>query len=37
MKRIFISYNRKDKQWKDRLVKHLDVLVKQGYIEVWND
>jgi tetratricopeptide (TPR) repeat protein len=37
MKKIFISYSRKDKEWKDRLVKHLKVLELEGYYEVWED
>ena len=26
MKKIFISYSREDIKWKDKVVKHLDVL-----------
>ncbi len=35
---IFISYSREDEIWKDRLVKHLEVLEAQGLLEVcWAD
>ena len=35
--KIFISYHHKDESWKDRLVTHLRVLEKEGWIEVWDD
>jgi tetratricopeptide (TPR) repeat protein len=37
---VFISYSHKDKkdeQWKDRLVEHLSVLQEQGLLEIWED
>lgn len=37
MNKIFISYSHQDKDWKDRLVRHLGVLEKQGFLEVWED
>ncbi len=37
MKRIFISYSHQDKAWKERLVKHLNVLALEGHYSVWED
>ena len=34
---VFIRYSHKDERWKDRLVTHLDVLQRQGYLSVWQD
>ena len=34
---VFISYSRKDKIWKERLVSQLSVLEKHGYLKVWDD
>ena len=34
---VFISYSHKDEVWKDRLVKHLAVLAKQGFLDIWDD
>jgi len=34
---IILSYARKDRIWKDRLVEHLSLLKQQGYIAVWYD
>lgn len=34
---IFISYSRKDKDWKDRLVSHLGVLQEEGLLTLWED
>jgi tetratricopeptide (TPR) repeat protein len=34
---VFISYSFEDEAWKDRLVKHLNVLALGGLIEVWDD
>ncbi|MGB2804671.1 MAG: toll/interleukin-1 receptor domain-containing protein, partial [Candidatus Zixiibacteriota bacterium] len=34
---VFISYSHKDEEWKDKLVTHLDVLQKQGLLEIWED
>lgn len=33
---VFISYSRADEMWKDRLVKHLGVLERQGLLDVWD-
>lgn len=35
--KIFISYSHKDKEWKDRLVEHLNVLVKADFFDLWVD
>ena len=37
MKKVFISYSHKDEDWKNRLVTHLGVLEKQGFLEIWDD
>ena len=37
MKKVFISYSRKDAKYKERLVTHLNVLEKQGLLDVWED
>src|SRR5262245_50228956 len=34
---VFISYSHKDEKWKDRLLKQLEVLELQGYLDVWTD
>jgi hypothetical protein len=34
---VFISYARADEGWKNRLVKHLLVLERQGILQVWDD
>jgi hypothetical protein len=34
---IFISYSHKDKTWKDRLITHLEVLLKPERITIWED
>jgi len=34
---VFISYNHKDEQWKDRLVSHLNVLAGEGFLDLWDD
>ncbi|HZF49807.1 MAG TPA: toll/interleukin-1 receptor domain-containing protein [Polyangiaceae bacterium] len=34
---VFISYSRADKEWKERLVKHLGVLKRQGLLDIWDD
>ncbi len=35
--KIFISYSREDKVWKDRLLKHLVPLQKNGILDIWED
>jgi len=35
--RIFFSYSHKDEEYKDKLVKHLSILKRQGVIEDWHD
>lgn len=35
--KIFISYSRNDEDWKNRLLIHLNVLQKEGLIEIWDD
>jgi len=34
---VFISYSHKDETWKDRLVRHLGVLAREGAFEYWDD
>ena len=34
---IFISYSHKDEAWKDRLVRHLGVLQREGLLDTWDD
>lgn len=34
---VFISYSHQDTRWKDRLVRHLQVLEPEGVLEVWDD
>ncbi len=34
---VFISYNRADEEWKDRLLAHLGVLEREDLLEVWDD
>jgi hypothetical protein len=37
MWKVFISYSHKDREWKNRIVKHLGVLEKERKLEVWDD
>ena len=37
MKKIFISYSHKDEEWKDRVVKHLQVFQLEGFCRTWDD
>ena len=37
MLKIFITYARKDKEAKDKLITSLAVLKRQGLIEIWHD
>jgi hypothetical protein len=34
---VFVSYSHRDETWKDRLVKHLEVLEFEGTLDVWDD
>jgi TIR domain/NACHT domain len=34
---VFLSYSHQDEAWKDRLVKHLTVLEREGLLAVWHD
>ena len=34
---VFVSYSYEDEGWKDRLVKQLGVLEREGRLEVWDD
>src|SRR3954465_4853635 len=34
---VFSSYSHQDEKWKDKLVKQLGVLEKEGLLAVWND
>lgn len=35
--KVFISYSHKDKRLKDKLITHLNSLIRQGYICLWYD
>jgi hypothetical protein len=37
MEKIFISYSHQDEEWKDRVVKHLQVLQLEGFSRTWDD
>jgi len=37
MSKVFISYSHKDVNWKDRVVKQLSVLEREGKLEIWDD
>ena len=34
---VFVSYSHRDREWKDRLVQHLEVLEREGLLDVWED
>ena len=35
--KVFISYSHKDKRLKDKLITHLNSLIRQKYISLWYD
>ena len=35
--KVFITYSREDKEAKDKLIKYLAVMKRQGLIEIWHD
>lgn len=35
--KVFISYSHRDDAWRKRVALHLDVVARQGVIEVWDD
>ena len=35
--KVFISYSRKNSEWKERLLKQLDVFAKHGLLDAWHD
>jgi len=35
--KVFISYSHNDEEWKDRLMKHLNILKMEDVIDVWED
>ena len=37
VRQVFISYNHENEDWKNKLVRHLGVLEKEGLVEVWDD
>ena len=34
---VFISYSQKDEVWKNRLLTHLRISEKEGFLELWDD
>lgn len=34
---VFVSYSRKDKDWKHQITEHLQVLEKQNLLKIWCD
>ena len=35
--KAFISYSHQDEQWRDRLMTHLAILERRGWLHVWTD
>ncbi|HEV7668162.1 MAG TPA: tetratricopeptide repeat protein [Thermoanaerobaculia bacterium] len=35
--KVFLSYSHRDRAWKDRLVGHLQVLEREGSLDLWDD
>jgi hypothetical protein len=35
--KVFVSYSRKDTDWRERLAEHMAVLERQGLVELWSD
>lgn len=34
---VFLSYSHQDESWKDRLVRHLEVLERENLLAIWHD
>src|SRR5688500_5112736 len=37
MSKIFICYNRNSAEWKERLLRQLEVFSRHGLLDVWHD
>src|SRR5262245_5353549 len=37
MRKIFVSYSHRDRRWKDRILRHLDVIKGESGFDTWED